>query len=175
MAVGQPHDRNVYLELAHRRGFHIEHGLVGHLVLPGHEVHRAKFKVVRREQVFKGIEMTRSLTLRARGSPSYASVARGVVDLNANPWLHRNRIHGVAGPEGSSPRIDVHVISRSSSNPAGYRAKLPRPFCSRIEAANLPVDPPARRGPGLASSLSRCNIGTGGGAEPRSPAILEKE
>src|SRR2546425_12912775 len=89
----------------------------------------------------------------SRGSSSgpraCASVARGVVDLNANPWLHGNRIHGVAGPKGSSPRIDMHVISRSASNPAGYRAQLPGHLSSGIQAGGLAIDTTSHRAPGL--------------------------
>src|SRR5205807_2826992 len=121
--------------------------------------------------------MTLRLTSPAsRASPACsgplacASVTRGIVDLNTNPWLHGDHVHGVAGSEGPSPRIDVHVISRSASSPAGYRASLPGHLSSGIQAASLPIDPASHRAPSLTRSLSRCN-----GSGPRSPAILEQE
>src|SRR5881397_1036810 len=92
---------------------------------------------------------------------SNAAIARGVVDLNTNPRLHGDHVHGVAGSEGSRPRIDVRVVILVATGSSGRDAtELPGHLSGRIQAGSLPVNAAAHRTPDLIRSL-RCHKGRG--------------
>src|SRR5207249_11888198 len=123
----------VHLDLADRVRLDVEVDLVVHHVLPGHEVHVPIVEVVRRVQVIERVEMAFAC---ARGSTRLvrAVITRGIIHLEADARLHRNRLKGVADLRSLRMGIDMEVMhTRATPNPrtvglycsASLRAELP--------------------------------------------------